>query len=247
MNPDEYQNLERVESVHWFYAGKRQIVRYWINQTHPLQPENLLVDCGAGTGIFASEMIGCCNVLALDDFEESLRLLRKRLGEGHVRKASCHTLPLADASVDVVTALDVLEHVEGDQVAMGEFLRVLKPGGIAVITVPALMTLWSDWDVTLRHFRRYTRESFLKAVPPEFQVVHANYINVAVLPIVFIIRKWRALKNRLGIKTHARSEDQIPPQWLNELLRLTFVGLACQKTLQFPAGVGLIVVLQKQS
>jgi ubiquinone/menaquinone biosynthesis C-methylase UbiE len=246
MNPEEYQNLARVETIHWFYAGKREIVRYWINQFHPLQRAHLLVDCGAGTGIFADEMRGFCNVLALDDFDESVELLQKRLGENNVRKASCTGLPLADASVDVLTALDVIEHVEGDQAAMREFLRVLKPGGIAVITVPALMALWSDWDVTLRHFRRYTKDSLLKIVPPEFDVLCANYVNVAVLPIVFAVRKWRGFKNRMGAKIDARSEDKIPAPWVNKFLGWTFIKLACQNAVQFPAGVGLIAVLRKK-
>jgi hypothetical protein len=127
-----------------------------------------------------------------------------------------------------------------------EFLRVLRPGGIVVITVPALMALWSDWDVTLRHFRRYTRGSLLKIIPPEFEVLHTNYVNVAVLPLVFAMRKWRGLKGRLGMKTGARSEDKIPAPWLNRFLRWTFVTLACQKAIPFPAGVGLITVLRKK-
>ena len=246
MNPEEYQNLARVETLHWFYAGKREITRHWISHFHPLQRGNLLVDCGAGTGIFADEMRKVCDVLALDDFEESLELLRKRLGENNVRKGSCTALPLPDASVDVLTALDVIEHVADDRAALREFLRVLRPGGIAVITVPALMALWSDWDVTLRHFRRYTRSSLLEIIPPEFQVLHTNYINVAVLPLVFAVRKWRSLKSRLGMTTTARSEDKIPAPWLNHFLGRVFVTLACQKSVRFPAGVGLITVLRKK-
>lgn len=246
MNPEEYQKLARVETIHWFYAGKREIVRYWIDRFHPLRRDYSLVDCGAGTGIFADEMSKLCNVLALDDFEESLELLQKRLGENHARKASCTAIPLPDASVDVLTALDVIEHVEDDRGAMREFLRVLRPGGIAVITVPALMALWSDWDVTLRHFRRYTRSSLLKVVPPEFEILHTNYVNVAVLPIVFAVRKWRGLKGRLGVKTDVRSEDKIPALWLNRILGRIFVGLGCQNIVRFPAGVGLIAVLRKK-
>jgi len=246
MNPEEYQNLARVETIHWFYAGKREIVRHWINQFHRLQPGDLLVDCGAGTGIFAEEMSRSCKVLALDDFEESLELLKKRLGEDSARKASCTALPLADNSVDVLTALDVIEHVEDDRGAVREFLRVLRPGGIAVITIPALMALWSDWDVTLRHFRRYSKESLLQVIPPGFEILHVNYINVAVLPIVFGVRKWRAVKGRMGIKTNSRSEDKIPALWLNGFLGWTFVKSACQNAVRFPAGVGLIIVLRKK-
>jgi SAM-dependent methyltransferase len=247
MNPEEYQNLASVEARHWYYAGKREIVRYWIRRCHPLQPAHLLADCGAGTGIFADEMRAACRVVALDDFEESLQLLRMRLGEANVRRGSCAALPLADDSVDVLTALDVLEHVEDDRAALREFRRVLRPGGIAVITVPALMALWSDWDVALRHFRRYNRRSLREIVPDEFEILHVNYVNVVVLPAVFAVRKSRGLKQRLGLKAGARSEDAVPPPQLNNVLRWLFVKLACQQTIEFPVGVGLIMVLRKRA
>jgi ubiquinone/menaquinone biosynthesis C-methylase UbiE len=247
MNPEEYNNLARVEQYHWFYAGKREIVRAWINRCHPLKPTDLLADCGAGTGIFAGEMRAACKVVAVDDFEESLKLLETRLGKNCVLKGSCIALPLADNSVDVLTALDVIEHVQDDHASVKEFLRVLRPGGIAVITVPALMALWSDWDVTLRHHRRYNARMLRETIPAQFEILHLNYINVAMLPIVFLVRKFRALKQHLGFKTVSRSEDRIPPDWLNDFLRWLFVRLACQKAIHFPAGVGLIAVLRKKT
>lgn len=246
MNPEEYDNLARVESQHWFYAGKREIVRHWIRFSHALKPGDLLADCGAGTGIFADEMRAHCCVVALDDYEESLQLLRARLGEENVRRGSCTALPLADNSVEVLTALDVIEHVEDDRAATREFLRVLRPGGIAVITVPALMSLWSDWDVSLRHYRRYHRQSLLSVIPNEFEVLHLGYINVAVFPLVYGVRKFRSLKQRLGFTSVSRSEDMLPPRWLNRFLRWQFVRLACQKTVRFPFGVGLLAVLRKK-
>jgi SAM-dependent methyltransferase len=246
MNPEEYKNLLKVEQQHWYYAGKREVIRYWIDRCHPLQPTDRLADCGAGTGIFAGEMRAFCQVVAIDDFEESLRLLDTRLGKDSVMKGSCAALPLADQSVEVVTALDVLEHVQDDQTSINEFLRVLRPGGIAVITVPALMALWSDWDGALRHHRRYNVRQLRKIIPPGFEILHLNYINVAVLPAVFVVRKFRALKQRFGFKAATRSEDRIPPHWLNRFLQWLFVRLACQKMIHFPAGVGLLAVLRKK-
>jgi ubiquinone/menaquinone biosynthesis C-methylase UbiE len=245
MNPEEYNNLARVEQHHWFYAGKREIVRAWIDRCHPLKPTDRLADCGAGTGIFAGEMRAACNVVAVDDFDESLKLLEARLGKDAVLRGSCTALPLADNSVDVLTALDVIEHVRDDHGSVREFLRVLRPGGIAVITVPALMALWSDWDVTLRHHRRYNVRTLREVIPAPFEILHLNYVNVAVLPAVWLVRKFRACKQWLGFKTTTRSEDAIPPEWLNRFLRWLFVRLACQKAVTFPAGVGLIVILRK--
>jgi SAM-dependent methyltransferase len=247
MEPNEYENLARIETGHWFYVGKRDIVRHWIQRTHPLRQEHLLADCGAGTGTFAAEMARHCRVVALDDHEESLHLARAKLGQERVQQGPCTQLPLADRSVDVLTALDVIEHVEQDRKALEEFSRVVRPGGIVVITVPALMMLWSDWDVALHHFRRYTRQSLLGIIPCEaFELVHCNYVNVAVLPLVLLVRKWRALKARLGFKIQTRSEDAMPPGWLNGLLRWLFVTLACQSWFRFPGGVGLLAVLRKK-
>lgn len=247
MNPNEYNNLANVERNHWFYSGKRAIVRHWIQRLRPLQPNDLLADCGAGTGYFASEMTKTCRVLAVDDYEESLVIARQQLGAERVRKGSCTALPLEDASVDVLTALDVIEHVEHDRAAVRDFARVVRPGGLVVITVPALMLLWSDWDLVLHHYRRYTRKSLLEIVPPDlFEVECCQYVNVAALPLVLAIRKYRALKECFGGKTTARSEDMLPPRLINDLLRWTYVKPACQSVIRFPAGIGLLAVLRRK-
>jgi len=247
MNPNEFSNLAQVETSHWFYVGKREIVRHWIRRVHPLGLNDLLVDCGAGTGAFAAEMTTACRVIALDDHEESLVLARQKLGPAQVMKGTCVNIPLPENSVDVLTALDVIEHVEQDRQALAEFSRVVKPGGLVVVTVPALMMLWSDWDVALHHFRRYTKRSLLAIIPRDsFEIVRCSYVNVAAFPLVVLVRKWRALKRLLGFKSEGRSEDRIPPAPLNALLKRSFVSLACQDWIQFPAGVGLLAVLRRK-
>jgi SAM-dependent methyltransferase len=68
-------------------------------------------------------------------------------------------LPFADDSFDVVTMLDVLEHLRDDCCALEEVHRVLRPGGALVMSVPAYQTLWSAHDEALHHFRRYEFQS----------------------------------------------------------------------------------------
>jgi ubiquinone/menaquinone biosynthesis C-methylase UbiE len=246
MNSEEYSNLERVEKHHWFYAGKREIVRYWLNQVGPLSPEQILLDCGAGTGLFVKEMLAACKAIALDDHQESLEIAREKLSAAHVVEGLCTQIPFEENSIDAITALDVLEHVEHDHLAIKEFARVLKPGGILIVTVPALPTLWSDWDVALHHYRRYTSKSMLDLVPnSDFTLIHHNYVNFAVLPIVWLLRKIRGLNKSPSETSTTRAEDSIPIKPLNALLKWLFVKLACQKSVQFPAGVGLIGIWRK--
>src|SRR3954470_1754353 len=228
MDAAEYANIAALEREHWYYAGKRDFVRDWILRTRPPRPEDVLLDCGAGTGLFAKEMEASCRVLVLDDHEEALRILRTRFKPEQILSLAGDRVLLPDRSLEYVTALDVLEHVPDDAAVVQGFHRLLKPGGLAVVTVPASMALWSDWDVALHHFRRYDR-SQLRALfeGGDWEILHANYTNVLVYPAVWAVRKWRGLKG--GAKPNGgakRTEDRVPAKPVNALLRAQFTGLA---------------------
>jgi SAM-dependent methyltransferase len=242
MNPEEYENLERVENAHWFYSGKRQIVAAWMLRGGKVDFDSLLADIGAGTGAFAQEMAKSCRVVAVDDYEESLAVLRRRLPPESVKSGSCTSVPIESNTCDFVTALDVLEHVEDDRVGFSELVRICKPGGTIIVTVPAMMCLWSDWDVSLHHHRRYDASSLRDlAAGHVIDVINLNYMNFWVFPMVWIVRKLRAI---LGATT-GRSEDRIPPEFMNRILRKIFTWSSIQTTFRWPFGVGLILVARK--
>jgi ubiquinone/menaquinone biosynthesis C-methylase UbiE len=247
MDNAEYANLATIEREHWYYAGKREVVRRWLNRVARIGPEQTLLDFGAGTGLFAQEMQPFCRVYVLDDHEESLRLLRLHFRPEQILTPASDAIPLPAASLDCVTALDVLEHVPDDTAVVRDFARLVRPGGIAAITVPASMALWSDWDVALHHYRRYHRRQLAALFDPAaWEIVYLNYTNVAVFPAVWIVRKTRMLLTRLGVRpATARTEDRLPPIWLNALLRRLFVGLA-KTRLPFPFGVSLLLVARRR-
>ncbi|MBS0664166.1 MAG: class I SAM-dependent methyltransferase [Verrucomicrobia bacterium] len=247
MNAEEYTNLDRVEGEHWYYSGKRRFVRDWLCRVRPPRPSDVLLDCGAGTGRFALEMQAHCRVMVLDDHEEALRLLRSRFRPDQILSLSGDTVPLPDGALEYVTALDVLEHVPDDAAVVRGFHRLLKPGGLAAVTVPASMALWSDWDEALHHFRRYHRPQLRALFPADaWEIVYVNYTNVLVYPAVWLVRKWRRLRQRLGLGAPAaRTEDQLPPRWLNALLRSVFVTMAGWR-LPMPFGVSLLLVARRK-
>ncbi|HUJ43469.1 MAG TPA: class I SAM-dependent methyltransferase [Opitutaceae bacterium] len=246
MNVEEYENLERVERTHWYYAGKRELVRGWIQRTRPPRADEVLLDCGAGTGIFAKEMEDRCRVLVLDDHEEALRILRQRFRPEQILCLSGDQVPLPDGSLTYVTALDVLEHVPDAATVVRGFHRLLTPGGLAVVTVPAGMALWSDWDEALHHYRRYSRPQ-LRALFPSthWDIVHVNYTNFAAYPAVWLLRKWRRWFHRAGGTSGPRAEDREPPAWLNGLLQRVFVGTGFLR-MPLPVGVSLLLVARRR-
>jgi SAM-dependent methyltransferase len=247
MDAAEYANIAALEREHWYYSGKRKFVREWIQRTRPPSRGDILLDCGAGTGLFAQEMEEMCEVLVLDDHEEALKILRTRFRPEQILSLAGDQVPLPDRSLDFVTALDVLEHVRDDATVVHGFHRLLKPGGLAVVTVPASMALWSDWDVALHHFRRYNRKQLRALFPADsWDVVHVNYTNVLVYPAVWAVRKWRGwLDSGHSTRADRRSEDRIPAAPINGLLRTQFSSLAHWKV-PFPFGVSLLLVASRR-
>jgi SAM-dependent methyltransferase len=244
MNSDEYTNLERVEARHWYYAGKREFVMRWILRARPPSPQDVLLDCGAGTGRFAKEMEAHCRVLVLDDHEEALRLLRSRFRADQILSLAGDRVPLPDESLEYVTALDVLEHVPDDAAVVDGFFRLLKPEGLVVVTVPAGMALWSDWDEALHHYRRYDQAQ-LKALFPssKWEIIHVNYTNVPIYPLVWLVRRWRRwFPKKPGC---LRTEDTVPPVYINRFLHAQFTLLARMR-MPFPFGVSLLLVARKR-
>ena len=248
MQLSEYDALEKVEREHWFYKGKRILTQYWIDREATLSRGDCIVDCGAGTGELVRELKASyepqgISVIGIEYVEEARRLAKERKGIDLV-EGSILELPLHNGSSSVTIALNVLEHVEDDTLAFSEMLRITKPGGIVIINVPAFMSLWSDWDVSLGHFRRYSK-SMLQAVlashRSEIDVLHFEYENAfAFLPIL-TLRNFSRL-----FKVKSRFEDRIPSSGVNKMLLGIFVGQSKASWFHPPFGSSLFCVLRKK-
>jgi SAM-dependent methyltransferase len=239
MRREEFHALAKVEREHWFYRGKRDIVRYWLRRLAPVHAGDLLVDIGAGTGQLLSELVGSCRAVGIEYDWEALRLARQSATP--IARGSLLDLPIRSDSAAVVTALDVLEHIDDDARGTSELYRILRPGGLVFLLVPAFQALWSDWDDSLGHKRRYTKSALLRVVrSAPFHVHHCAYINsAAFLPIL----AYRALRNRLPLGR--RLEDSLPSPAVNSMLHSLFVVPACWKWFSPPFGVSIFCILQK--
>jgi SAM-dependent methyltransferase len=107
-----------------------------------------------------------------------------------VVRGDARELPMRTGSLDLVTAFDVLEHIEEDYLAAAEITRVLRPGGTALIAVPADMALWSAHDEAVNHVRRYDRDGLTQAITKGGLVVEDVWSwNVLLRPVVKLRRK----------------------------------------------------------
>lgn len=88
------------------------------------------------------------------------------------------TCPLPDNSVDIVIALNVLEHIEDDITAIKQIYRILKPGGYAIIEVPRNPNLYDLHDERLKHFRRYQMNDLIDKVSNVEAVALKSYIII---------------------------------------------------------------------
>jgi SAM-dependent methyltransferase len=122
-----------------------------------------ILNAGAGQGTLSAKLgeLGY-TVTSTDVSATAVALLRERV-PGEVCQADLTSLPFDGERFDAVVLGEVLEHIEDDRAALREIARVLRPGGITAISVPANPKLFGPSDKWAGHVRRYTRPALLEA------------------------------------------------------------------------------------
>jgi len=240
VNIDVYTVEAEVAGSHWWFMGRRRLFSRLITALRPNDAWRVL-EVGAGTGANLSVLagLGVGQVLACDLSAEALRCLR---GRATLTQADATFLPFKSASIDLLLAADVIEHLDDDAGALREFVRVLRPGGHLILTVPAFHSLWGPQDIVAQHRRRYRRRPLLKLIrAAQLSVTtcfHFNYVLFA--PI------WIARKILLALRIRVTSENQINTSLVNWMMtRIFLADVDTAPTLKPPFGVSLCVVATK--
>lgn len=164
------------------------------------------------------------------------------------------TIPFDDASFDLVTALDVIEHVDDDEAILREAYRVARPRSILALSTPAFQALWSYNDEINGHKRRYAaRELRARVERAGWRVRRLTYGFFLVFPLSAPLI---LLRNRLGAKkqlrSHHLSQDEYQVEmepvspWLNTLLRAVGrIEAALIARVDLPVGTSLMVIAEK--
>lgn len=242
MQQHTYSIMYQIEGSHWWFAGRRQIIRSFLEAIFSgTKTESKILDVGCGTGANLELLGEFGEAEGVDVSTDALLFCRQR-GLDSVRFGEAERLPFPDESFDLVTGLDVVEHLDDDLAGLREMRRVLRPGGRALLFVPAFMFLWGVQDDISNHRRRYTLPQ-LRATLGEagFEVERATYANITFfLPILV----GRLLMRLTGFRP--ASENNLTIGLLNKPLGMLLgAERFWLRFLNLPFGVSAICVARR--
>lgn len=232
-----------VDEHHWWYRGRRRVIRAELDRL-PLPAGARVLDAGCGSGRTLQELADYGEVYGIELDPDAAALARDR-GLGEVRVGRLEALPWADATFDLITCLDVIEHTPDDRATLIELLRVTRPGGFMLVTVPAYQALWSLHDEANHHFRRYSRRS-LRTVSRAagWTVWRMSAFNSLLLAPAAAVR---VAQRRIGTHDGYTNDLALGPEWLNGVLErpLALEARWLGRGHALPAGLSQLAVLRR--
>jgi 2-polyprenyl-3-methyl-5-hydroxy-6-metoxy-1,4-benzoquinol methylase len=242
------REYEQYEKTHWWHVARGELIRWAIDRYVNPDPQTDWLDIGCGTGVLMEqypriaphhkiglEMDGPCvergKTKGLD--------VRQTTDPNDFHYA-------AFGKFNLITLCDVIEHVDRDDLAIAGAYEALLPGGIALITVPALPSLWSAHDVRNHHFRRYVKNGLLRLLAPDrWDVLRITYFSSFLLPMIWTFRTARTWLK--GTDTERCADDKkVGSPIVDALLRTIFrAECRCARVVSLPLGSSLLLVARR--
>lgn len=248
--------MYRQEERHWWYRGMRRISAALLDRyppdsrqcERPAVAELDILDAGCGSGGMTRFLAGRGRVTGIDIAPDAVGLAKRR-GLTRLVRGSVGRRPFRSSSFDIVTSFDVLNHLDvaDDLAALGELHRVLRPGGVVLLRLPAYDWLRGAHNDAVHTRHRYTRHEVTeKLTASGFRVEHASYANaLLLLPIAQVKRHaerhvpWRGQ----GAPDAHLADLWRPPGPLNRLLTdLLALEAGAVSRFALPCGLSVFAV-----
>lgn len=244
MQQHTYAIMDEVEGSHWWFVGRRAILENFLKSISdkirdPLVPIRILdVGCGTGANLEMLSQFGTAE--GVDVSDDALEFCRQK--GLNAQKGLAETLPFADETFDLTTALDVVEHLDDDIAGLKEMYRVTKKSGYSLIFVPAFMWLWGVQDDISNHRIRYTKTQIVERLEKAgYKIERATYANWTFFAPILA---GRTLMKLTGIKPVSENNVNVPA--LNGVFGKLFgAERFWLKNFDFPFGVSIVIVAKK--
>jgi SAM-dependent methyltransferase len=221
---------------HWWWRSRTELIVDKLRQMRPTRQHERILDIGCGDGLFFDRLAEFGEV---EGVEPSMDLVSPH----NPHRSRIHVCPFDEnfrpgKQYSLVTMLDVLEHLENPIDALRHALELLAPAGLMIITVPALMALWTNHDVLNHHLTRYTKRSFRQvACLAGFETQEERYLYHWTCPVKLGVRVME------GLVRSQPEAPRIPASWANDVLfRVSRFEQRTLSTLPMPFGSSLMVV-----
>ena len=193
------------------------------------------------------EMFG--KVKSIEYDEVCFNFVKEKL-QIDIEQGTILDLQFAENSFDLVCAFDVVEHVEDDQLAVKEMIRVCKSNGFVFVTVPAFMDLWSKHDEINYHFKRYTSKTLLPLFDSNTgNVIYHSYFNTILFLPIYLVR-WISNKFPKLFKRDGSGSDHSMFElgFLNKVLYAIFYAenILLKRLVKLPFGVSFMLSFKKK-
>lgn len=248
MNEKLLAKFNEVEKNHWWWEGRRALLKQLLASDNPIR----ILDVGCGTGetlTFLKGMFLKTSLYGVDTSSKAVRFSKKR-GHKNIFKSNALKLPFRNNFFDAVLFLDVLEHIKDHQKAVNEAKRVLKHDGKIVITSPALNFIWSKHDARQGHERRYTKTEVLKlAKRSKMNSVFVSYFNFLLSPPIIAIRLLGKIPafSFLAEYDNGVNYDIAFKSLPNSILKAIFVfEVNMIQYVKYPFGISMAAVFKKK-
>jgi len=239
----EISQLSEFEEDYWWNTGRKKIVCDLIKEQIKDIKNLEILDVGCGTGGTSTAFLKFGNVTGTDFSSLALKFAKNK-GLTNVVRSSVTSIPFRSEKFDIITVLDVVEHVQEDKQVLKEIWRMLKPNGIVVVTVPAFQFLWSEHDIASMHVRRYNNSTIIKILKDsEFKIIRSSYFVSFLFPF---IAAYRLLAKRKIKEPNPKCDLVKFPQPINNFFeKIMFFENRLLKKVNLPFGLSIVCIAKK--
>ena len=243
MEPEVYtRHLENEES-HWWFRGRREIIRSVVKKNFSNGDKKInILDFGAGSGTNIQMLNSFGNVYVYEKNKKISDFLKEKF------KSSENIKIVEDFNnkgfFDLIVVADVIEHIKDDQLIINQLSNSLKKNGKLLLTAPAYQFLFSNKDVALHHYRRYTKFSLNKLFEENYTILKSSYFNFFLfLPLCILILIMKILKIQF-----IDSVEKKPNFLVNTFLYLIFFSESILlKFINLPFGISILTFCEKKN